>query len=94
MKNKIVLTHQNSSFNLKGVQLSREELSLFFDLLGFEVDHRDDDGTFFANAQIGLQEVTRQEFDRVYDDFIIWKRVSDVQRETQARHERAYVVTV
>lgn len=94
MKNSVILTQQNGSFNLRGEQLLREELALFFDLLGFDVDHRDDDDSFFANAQISLQEVTQEEFDRVYDDFIIWKRISDVQRESQARLERAYVVTV
>lgn len=94
MRNTAILTQQNGSFDLKGEQLSREELSLFFDLLGFEVDYRDDDDNFFANAQISLQDVTQQELDCVYDDFIVWKRISDVQRESQARRERAYAVTI
>lgn len=94
MKNKAILTQQNGSFTLNGEPLSREEISVFLDLLDFTVDHRQNDTDFFENAQISLQDVTEEEFDRVYHDFEIWKRVSDLKRESEAQRESAYVETI
>lgn len=94
MKNNAFLTQQNGKFILNGETVSREEVSVLFDLLGFEVDNTQSNESFCENAVISLQTVPQNELDRVYDDFLVWKRVSDLQESSRLRRESLYVETI
>lgn len=94
MKNNAVLTQQNGTLILNGETVSREEVSVLFDLLAFEVDTTQSNEAFYENAVISLKTVPQNELDRVYDDFLIWKRISDLQESSRLRRESAYVETI
>jgi len=58
-----------TSFELNGLLLSKNDLGLFLQMLGFDVDYNIDDAQFRDKAMSSLREVDELEFVLALNDF-------------------------
>lgn len=67
-------TTTNSGYSLNELQMTKEDLGLFFELLGFQVDYSCNVFSFGRNCMLGLESVSEFEFVRLFEDFKNWSQ--------------------
>lgn len=64
------LTLKGNGFVLNGLELSKEDLGLLLELLGFDVMYAQSLPVFFMNSLKSLSQLERNEFFEVFNDFV------------------------
>lgn len=85
-KSSVTFSIQDDQFALNGIDVSKDDLTLILELLGFELHPTNNGREFFMEALESFRQLSQDDFE-IFDDFMFWNQ------ETKDEYRRIVPLT-